>query len=779
MENTLDKLDDLEYELEKAYEWLDDHKGDKRKSCSSRKKICMLQKACERLRDAYEDEFEEESSDEDDDGWVCMEPLVHQVGIPKMEEKETKKEAGQKSLEEPLDNLILPLECAHGVEEEYPLLKITPILSNERMEIGIWREDLKIQESQKGTPHNLILTPTTIDAIVVSCLNEEDFSTEHAILFHKDHEMLIYPLISYGVLLEAILCDGMCISIHTMNYWKHDGACLPIHATTLYLNHARIMMSSFAQRLDGKIWPQQQKTPVEPCVFSADPSAVSAPRVAAKVDVQHSGKRIKSFKMLMQVGGVEGSRPTFFEMAAAQQLPASLRAALLYSLGSRSRQHSSDAEGFWNRSSIVKVEPEFLQRLQVLAQRRPILHKIIDYSDEAFGLLMLVLEAHSLRTTDASFAESLYGLRRRPVGIKLNSKQQATGKTSITRMHRYLSLLFLVGLPYLKAKAQAVYDAQSRNISHAAMWGNGDNDDDISNVEADMAALSNQNNAQANSSRDKLKASLLKFYPWIHATQEVGDHLSSGGICISVGSRWLPRVIDHGTLVAGRAMWISLRCDASVVGILCIYAPTTAAERSWFWDQIVHVLPPVDSWIVGGDFNNVETFEVWRATQPLALPHIASVTNWCCGRSDGAALRNADLRDEKNADLMAFQRAALKTIYNALDFAQTGLIASVFLFKMMEWWYQSAEERVSAPTIYPAPPPPPAPKVAEKGIPLPKDKRVCPLCMKKRTNPALVASSGFVFCYPCIFSYVSQYNRCPVTLIPAASNQIRRLFYDS
>ncbi|MCO5552875.1 hypothetical protein L7F22_006394 [Adiantum nelumboides] len=207
MENALDKLDDLEYELEKAYEWLDDRKRDKRKSCSSRKKVCMLQKACERLRDAYEDEFEEESSDEDDDGWVCMESLVHQVGIPKMEEKETKKEAGQKSLEGPLDNLILPLECAHGVEEEYPLLKIIPILSNERMEIGIRREDLKIQESQKGTPHNLILTPTTIDAIDVSCLYEEDFSKEHAILFHKAHEMLIYPLISYGVLFEAILYE--------------------------------------------------------------------------------------------------------------------------------------------------------------------------------------------------------------------------------------------------------------------------------------------------------------------------------------------------------------------------------------------------------------------------------------------------------------------------------------------------------------------------------------------------------------------------------------------
>ena len=35
--------------------------------------------------------------------------------------------------------------------------------------------------------------------------------------------------------------------------------------------------------------------------------------------------------MLFQVGG-QGARPTFFEMSAAQQLPASLRAALTYSL---------------------------------------------------------------------------------------------------------------------------------------------------------------------------------------------------------------------------------------------------------------------------------------------------------------------------------------------------------------------------------------------------------------------------------------------------------------
>ncbi|CAK9166054.1 unnamed protein product [Ilex paraguariensis] len=72
--------------------------------------------------------------------------------------------------------------------------------------------------------------------------------------------------------------------------------------------------------------------------------------------------------MLFQVGG-QGTRPTFFEMAAAHQLPSSLRAALTYSLG-------------------------------VLALRRPFLHRVLDYEDEFFSLLMLVLETHSLRTTD-------------------------------------------------------------------------------------------------------------------------------------------------------------------------------------------------------------------------------------------------------------------------------------------------------------------------------------------------------------------------------------------
>ena len=80
----------------------------------------------------------------------------------------------------------------------------------------------------------------------------------------------------------------------------------------------------------------------------------------------------------------EGSalRPTFFELYAADKLGSSLKAALAYSLS-------------------------------VVAQRRgpggAAAQGLMMLEDEIFLLLSAVLEAQSLRTTEGSFAESLYG----------------------------------------------------------------------------------------------------------------------------------------------------------------------------------------------------------------------------------------------------------------------------------------------------------------------------------------------------------------------------------
>jgi peroxin-12 len=40
----------------------------------------------------------------------------------------------------------------------------------------------------------------------------------------------------------------------------------------------------------------------------------------------------------------------------------------------------------------------------------------------------------------------------------------------------------------------------------------------------------------------------------------------------------------------------------------------------------------------------------------------------------------------------------------------------------------------------------------------------------------MVASSGYVFCYPCAYGYVTDYGCCPVTRFPAGPDAVRKLY---
>ncbi|RZC22404.1 Peroxisome biogenesis protein 12 isoform B [Glycine soja] len=197
--------------------------------------------------------------------------------------------------------------------------------------------------------------------------------------------------------------------------------------------------------------------------------------------------------MLFQVGG-QGSRPTFFEMAAAQQLPASLRAALTYSIG-------------------------------VLALRRPFLHKLLDFEDESFALLMLVLESHTLRTTDASFSESLYGLRRRPANIALKNDDATTTTTSssaLRRRQRVLSVVFLVVLPYLKSKLHSIYNREREARLQATLWG--DETQGFDDGRGDYSPVSTLTSDAAASISMRIANRVQRIvgfcYPWLHASTE-------------------------------------------------------------------------------------------------------------------------------------------------------------------------------------------------------------------------------------------------------------------
>ncbi len=43
----------------------------------------------------------------------------------------------------------------------------------------------------------------------------------------------------------------------------------------------------------------------------------------------------------------------------------------------------------------------------------------------------------------------------------------------------------------------------------------------------------------------------------------------------------------------------------------------------------------------------------------------------------------------------------------------------------------------------------------------------------------MVEVSGYVFCYPCIFRHVSEHGRCPVTLVSATVDNVRRLYQNT
>ncbi|KAJ3682392.1 hypothetical protein LUZ60_014965 [Juncus effusus] len=415
-----------------------------------------------------------------------------------------------------------------------------------------------------------------------------------------------------------------------------------------------------------------------PLLFSSLllPSRVTSPsRTSFPAEKEGRVNRADWGRMLFQVGG-QGTRPTFFEMAAAQQLPASLRAALTYSLG-------------------------------VFALRRPFLHKILDYDDEFFALLMAILESHSLRTTDASFAESLYGLRRRQSNISFNRNSPPSDsieKTGLRKHQKVLSVAFLVVLPYFKSKLQSIYDREREARLQASLWGDEDRGE-TSNVGSTSADVSVSRLTRV---RRRLVTLVTYCYPWIHATNE---------------------------------------------GLTFAYQLLYLLDATGFYTPALHALG----------------IQVCRATVQETMDSSSKISR----------IRNRELERLRGPPwFKAVQRVLLKCAYMSLDYAQTGLIAAVFFFKMMEWFYQSAEEKLTAPTVYPPPPPPPPPKVAKDGVQLPADKTLCPLCCQKRNNPSVLSVSGFVFCYSCVFKSVTQHKRCPVTLMPATVEQIRRLFHD-
>mmetsp|Transcript_9885 Transcript_9885/g.14572 ORF Transcript_9885/g.14572 Transcript_9885/m.14572 type:complete len:339 (+) Transcript_9885:14-1030(+) len=117
----------------------------------------------------------------------------------------------------------------------------------------------------------------------------------------------------------------------------------------------------------------------------------------------------------------------------------------------------------------------------------------------------------------------------------------------------------------------------------------------------------------------------------------------------------------------------------------------------------------------------------------------------------------------------------LKGVFLLQDVSRKVLIFAAFLFTLFEWWYSTEHLRVARKTIM-VPKSAPSRPTTLKSSRLPSNLKLCPICKQERTNPTLLSSSGYVFCFKCITHYVKTHSKCPLTDRYSHIDHLRRIF---
>ncbi|TRY66730.1 hypothetical protein DNTS_023858 [Danionella cerebrum] len=104
----------------------------------------------------------------------------------------------------------------------------------------------------------------------------------------------------------------------------------------------------------------------------------------------------------------------------------------------------------------------------------------------------------------------------------------------------------------------------------------------------------------------------------------------------------------------------------------------------------------------------------------------------------------------------------------------SSLSITVFFLQFLEWWYSSENQStVKSLSSLPTPPPPLHLHSLETSH---THIKLCLLCRKVRNNDTALATSGYVFCYKCIYAYVKAKHRCPVTGFPSGLQHLIKIY---
>ncbi|KAG2500216.1 hypothetical protein HYH03_001794 [Edaphochlamys debaryana] len=418
--------------------------------------------------------------------------------------------------------------------------------------------------------------------------------------------------------------------------------------------------------------------------------------------------------MFVNLGGDENSVPTYFEVVAADRLVPSLKAAVVYALS-------------------------------VFSQRHPWVHRLLAYDDELFALFTLALDGHSLLSGyDSTFADSLYGLKRRALGPRQAAGPRGPGippppAERLSSRQRWYVLIATVLLPYVRAKLDKTYRACAA-ATGAAQPGGGVLGLALRYSGGGGAPAEGADERGGGSAtppapapRERLQRAFVAAYPWMHAGME--------GLTFAYHLSYLlgASAVHHPVL---HALGLSMARTSGADMMAMDKAKQTRRQA-----LLTSLLPP-----------------------PSAAAALAAAA-----AGGSLAARAAAVAARLRAGAV---RGVLGVRWAVEDHARSALILAVFGFKALEWWYTTAEASLARGKALPVPPPPPPPRPAPPplGVGLPADPSDCPVCRKRTVNPAAIATSGYVACYPCAFAYVMEHGACPVSGLPAGLDHVRRLY---
>ncbi|CAG8536999.1 523_t:CDS:2 [Paraglomus brasilianum] len=342
------------------------------------------------------------------------------------------------------------------------------------------------------------------------------------------------------------------------------------------------------------------------------------------------------------------------------------------------------------------LQPAVKYVLSIYAQRYPrYLLRIVNAHEEFYALIMFFVERHYLKEWGGSFAENFYGLKRirslRKGKVLLEEETSHKELKKLRDVDVSRSLIFLVGLPYVKAKLDDLYERLGGGIE-AQLLGDDSDEEDY------------EDTSQMNRS-DRLisyfKRGFKRWYPWI-------NFLYHSSIWIFVVAYLAEKTRYHSP-------WLKL------LGI--------EVRRMSLQDY-------------------QEYFKRKSRRQTPAPP-----STW----------------------LEACRRSLIVGLAGILNLLKIILPMSIFFYKFLEWWYSSDYAKRIAGDSTVNVPPPERIEPDPEGIGIPDTPNTCPLCIDELKNPTALPS-GYVFCYSCIYPYVEEHGKCPVTLIKVDIEELRRVY---